>query len=175
MKWRLINMAVKRNLSLKELKNDTSEKHKKIYNKAMYIINKGFHSPTLSYMELKLIAENFRSYGLSVSVAISGDMTVRSKCDDWTIIDEGRFYVLYHELTVVGVNGKARKEVHVQDVFEDLNFLFASIVKHDDFKMNIFKNKIEEDIDGDINTIRGIVASVTSLEKISYKVSNYAC
>ena len=145
-------MAIKGNIDLQNLRKSTVTKHRKIYEKAMKMLNENYLTPELSHMELEILAERFKDYGLRVNVTISGDITVRSKCDNWVVVDEGNYYVLYHE-TTVGSRGKNRHSYHIQDVFYDLDFLMASIVTHDDYKMSRERPNL-----GDIKNLVGDIS-----------------
>lgn len=126
-------MAIRSNVNLQRLKKSGLPKHKKIYDKAMKMIWSDYVTPKLSESEIMGIAERYQP--LKVSVTINGDITVCSKCDRWAIIDEGAFYTLYHESMSIKA-GKFVQEYHIQDVFYDLDFLFASIISHDEYKMS---------------------------------------
>lgn len=149
-------MAIKKNIDLQNLRKSTLSKHNKIYDKATKMLTENYTTPELSHMELEILAERFKMYGLRVNVSISGDITVRSKCDNWVIVDEGFYYVLYHE-TTVGSRGKNRHSHHVQDIFYDLDFLMASIVTHDEFKMSMERPKISDikALVGDVSIMDG--------------------
>lgn len=120
-------------LNLKALKKDGNAKHKKIYHKAHKIMEMGFETEILTENE---ILEKAKKYPhIKVKVTIGGDIIVRSKRDTWLIKDEGRFITLYHKKTIF-VGSKIKDSYHVQDVFYDLDFVFASIVSHDDYAIN---------------------------------------
>lgn len=125
-------------LDLQRLKNRKG-KHRKIYEKAHRIMKQGWKTPDLSEKEILDIANKYPT--LNVKVLINNDIVVRSIKDSWLIIDEGRFYTLYHK-GIVFEGRKAKESYHLQDVFYDLNYIFASIVSHDEYKMGI-KQKME--------------------------------
>lgn len=122
-------------LNLRSLKYSKSKKEARVYQKAHDLIMKGFKTKEVSEIEVMNIASKFPT--LKVKVLAGGDLSIRSRGkygDIWHVSDEGRFYVLYHDS--LGFNASKRKDpMHVQDVFEDLGFVFASIVSHDEFHL----------------------------------------
>lgn len=127
-------------LNLRMLGNSKFAKHKKIYKKAMSMIESGFQTKKVSDNEVYELAKNFPD--LNVHVNIQG-LTIKSKCDKWFVVDEGDFLALYHE-TLQSAKGKMKQVYHIQDVFYDLEFLFASIVSHDEYKIHNKTSTIEE-------------------------------
>jgi hypothetical protein len=128
-------------LNLKALKRSKMKKHNTIYEKAHRIMLERLETPELSEKEVLSIAENFPT--LTVNVLIGGDINIRSVKDSWTIRDEGRFYSLYHRGMVFD-NSRFKEMFHIQDVFRDLSYIFASVVSHDDFSMGIKKRNAYE-------------------------------
>lgn len=129
-------------LNLQSLKHSKFEKHRKIYKKAHKIMAKGFETEELSKEQIMDIAKRYPK--LQVSVIIGGDIVVRSVHDTWIIKDEGRFISLYHKAFVLE-KGKRKEKYHIQDIFYDLDFAFASIVSHDEFKLGIkFRTTTDE-------------------------------
>lgn len=124
-----------RRLNLRSLKYGKSKKEVRVYQKAHKLIMKGFKTKEVSEIEIMNIASKFPT--LKVKVLAGGDLSIRSRGkygDMWHVSDEGRFYVLYHDS--LGFNASKKKDpMHVQDVFEDLGFIFASIVSHDEFRL----------------------------------------
>lgn len=120
-------------LNLKALKHSKLRKENRIYEKAHRLIKKGIKTADLSEVEIMNIAKRYPT--LKVKILAGGDLSIRSRGkygDIWYVSDEGRFYVLYHDS--LGFNAsKKRDPLHVQDVFEDLGFIFASIVSHDEY------------------------------------------
>ncbi|HDR8453967.1 TPA: hypothetical protein QC364_000759 [Bacillus cereus] len=121
-------------LNLKTLKRSKLPKHKTIYKKAHRLINEDYATPDLTNEEILEIAKDFPT--LSVNIIVGGDISIKSIVDSWIIKDEGRFYTLYHS-ALVSDNGRYKERFHLQDVFKDLNYIFASVVSHDDFAMGI--------------------------------------
>lgn len=64
----------------------------------------------------------------------------------WVIRDEGRFYSLYHSGSVMD-KGRLKEVFHIQDVYVDLQYLFASVVTHDDYSMGVQKRNPLELLD----------------------------
>jgi len=131
-------------LDLKRLKRSKDTKHHTIYKKAHRIIAEKYETPELSEMEIHQIAKDFPS--LNVKALATGIVEVRSVKDEWMIVDEGRFYTLYHQGFYVYCS-RIKDKFHVQDVFKDLNYIFASIVSHDDYTMGIEKRGYEDLLD----------------------------
>lgn len=123
-------------VNLQMLRKSRNTKHNTIYGKAHRIINENYSTPYLKEVEVMSLAEGFPT--LAVHVVMGGDIAIRSIKDNWMIRDEGRFYTLYHK-GVLTDKGRYKDSYHVQDVFKDLNYIFASIVSHDDFKMGVKK------------------------------------
>jgi hypothetical protein len=128
-------------LNLQALKHSKNKKHNTIYEKAHRIMQQGWETPDLSDEEKMEIARRYPQ--LDVTVMIGGDIRVRSKKDTWIIRDEGRFYTLYHK-GLVFEKGRVKEKYHVQDVFYDLDFIFASIISHDDYALGIRSRTTDE-------------------------------
>ncbi len=124
-------------LNLQALKHSKKRKDKAIWEKAHRIMQEKFETPEVSDQEIMEIAKDFPT--LTVKVLIGGDISIRSFKDTWMIIDEGRFYTLYHSGLEKdrGNRGRYKERYHLQDVFMDLNYIFASLVTHDDFKTGV--------------------------------------
>lgn len=135
---------MRQKLNLKALKRSSEEKHHTIYKKAHKLLAERNTTPELSEVEIHKIAKEFPS--LSVRVLASGVMSVNSVKDEWMIVDEGRFYTLYHRDFYVYCS-RMKERFHVQDVFKDLNYIFASIVSHDDYKLGIEKRSLGDLLD----------------------------
>lgn len=123
-------------LSLKTLKYNKS----RIYKKAHKLMREGFKTTPLSESEVMKLASKYPS--LSIKIFVGGDISIRSaRGDVWRIVDEGRFYVLYHEFSYSIKPLKSSELSHVQDVFKDLEYTFESIMNHDQFTMGIYPTK----------------------------------
>ncbi|PGA25404.1 MULTISPECIES: hypothetical protein [Bacillus cereus group] len=121
-------------LNLQALKHSKNRKHNKIYKKAHRIMSEGYETPELTDDEVMNIAKGFKM--LDITVLINGDIRVISKKDTWMIRDEGRFYTLYHR-GFTFTKERMKESYHIQDVFYDINYIFASIVSHDDYALGI--------------------------------------
>ncbi|MFJ8247352.1 hypothetical protein [Peribacillus asahii] len=121
-------------INLQGLKRSRSKKHHTIYEKAHRIMRTGIQTPDMTEEEVIMIAEGFPT--LSIRVFIGGDIFVRSVKDEWMIRDEGRFYTLYHKSNIFD-KGRIKDSFHIQDIFKDLSYIFASIVSHDEFALGI--------------------------------------
>jgi hypothetical protein len=121
-------------LNLQALKHSKNRKHNTIYEKAHRIMQEGWETEELSEKQVLDIAERFPQ--LDVTVTVGGNIIVRSKKDTWVIVDEIRFLTLYHKGTIIS-KGRVKEKYHVQDVFYDLEFIFASIISHDDYALGI--------------------------------------
>jgi hypothetical protein len=121
-------------LNLQALKHSKNRKHNTIYEKAHRIMQEGWETEELSEQQVLDIAERFPQ--LDVTVTVGGNIIVRSKKDTWVIVDEIRFLTLYHKGTIIS-KGRVKEKYHVQDVFYDLEFIFASIISHDDYALGI--------------------------------------
>lgn len=128
-------------LNLQALKHSKNKKRKTIYQKAHRIMQKGWETKELTEEEVLAIASKYPS--LSVTVLIGGDILIRSKKDTWLIRDEVRFYTLYHKGLVFN-KSKTREMYHIQDVFYDVEFIFASIISHDDYALGIASRTTKE-------------------------------
>lgn len=128
-------------LKLQTLKRSPHRKHQTIYKKAHRIISEGFETPVLSDKKIIALAEKFPT--LTVKPLIAGNISIQSFKDEWIIVDEGRFYTLYHK-SLGFDKGRIKERFHLQDVFKDLNYIFASVVSHDDYTMGIKKRTPEE-------------------------------
>lgn len=132
---------MRRKLNLKALRVSHKRKWRKIAEKAYRMMDEKWETPYLSEDEIMQLASRFPY--LKVSVVI-GCIVVKSKiADSWMIVDEGDFYALYHK-NIYFDKGKMKETYHIQDVFYDLEFLFASISSHDDCKMGVKKRNIRE-------------------------------
>lgn len=109
-------------------------------------MQKGWKTEELSESEILEMANRYPQ--LDVRVLVGGDIIVRSKKDSWLIRDEVRFLTLYHK-ALIFEKGKVREKYHVQDIFYDLEFIFASIVSHDNYSLGIKR----ADIDGILEII----------------------
>lgn len=130
-------------LNLRMLGNSKFAKHRKIFKKATSMIESGFRTKKMSDKEIYELAEKFPN--LNIHVNIQG-LTINSKCDKWFVVDEGEFLALYHE-TLQSAKGKTKQVYHIQDVFYDLEFLFASVVSHDEYKIHNKATTVEEVMD----------------------------
>lgn len=128
-------------INLQALRRSRSRKHNTIYNKAHRIMQENYKTPEYKESEIMDIAKDFPT--LSVNVLMGGDINIKSVKDRWTIRDEGRFYTLYHKGSVLD-KGRFKERYHIQDVFKDLNYIFASIVSHDDYALGIKKRNAFE-------------------------------
>ena len=128
-------------LNLQALKRSKHEKCRTIYKKAHRMMAKGFETEELSDEQIMDIANRYPQ--LKVSVIIGGDIIVRSKKDTWIVKDEGRFISLYHKALILE-NGKTKEKYHIQDIFYDLDFVFASIISHDDYMLGIKSRTTDE-------------------------------
>lgn len=124
-------------LNMQILKNSKKIKHRKIYEKIAKIIEHNLKQEYLTEDEIIEIANKYPT--LNVSVMVNNIVAVRSRKDNWLIIDEGRFYILYHKSLVIR-HGKFREKYHIQDVFYDIEYVFASIVSHDIYAINGIRN-----------------------------------
>lgn len=128
-------------IDLKALKKSRSKKHQKIYEKAHRIMKSSFETPDLKNSEVMEIASKFPS--LNVNILMGGDITVRSLKDTWIIRDEGRFYTLYHGGSIFSHN-RIKEHYHIQDIFSDLSYIFASIISHDEYALGIRRRNAYE-------------------------------
>lgn len=128
-------------LNLQALKRSKHEKHRTIYKKAHKIMAKGFETEELSDEQVMDIVNRYPQ--LKVSIIIGGDIIIRSKKDTWIVKDEGRFISLYHKALILE-NGKTKEKYHIQDIFYDLDFVFASIISHDDYMLGIKSRTTDE-------------------------------
>lgn len=125
---------MRQELDLQKLRKSRNRKHQKIYKKACRIMDKNLKATSYSTNEIADIAKMYPM--LSVKMLIGGDIYVKSKLDDWIIHEEDRYYVLYHKGYVVEKR-RIKERYHVQDVFFDLEYIFDSIVSHDEYKMGM--------------------------------------
>lgn len=130
-------------LNLQALKRSKLEKHHTIYKKANKIMAKGFETEELSDEQVMDIANRYPR--LKVSIVMGGDIIVRSLNDTWCVRDEGRFISLYHKDTIILESGKEKEKYHIQDIFYDLDFVFASIISHDDYRI-VGKSRTTDEI-----------------------------
>lgn len=121
-------------LNLQALKRSRNRKHNTIYNKAHRLMQEEFATPELTDEEVLGFANGFPT--LTVKCLMGGDISIRSVRDEWIIRDEGRFYTLYHK-GISMYKGRIKDSFHVQDIFRDLNYIFASVVSHDDYALGI--------------------------------------
>jgi hypothetical protein len=128
-------------LNLQALKHSKHRKHNTIYDKAHRMMQQGFETQDMSESEILEIAKRFPQ--LEVKVMIGGDIIIKSKKDTWVVIDEIRFLTLYHKGRVVE-KGRMKERYHVQDVFYDIEFIFASIISHDDYALGIKSRTTDE-------------------------------
>ena len=119
-------------LNLQALRRSKVRKDNTIYGKAHRIMMNKFETPIIDDSTVEELAKKFPT--LSVKRVMGGDIMIRSIKDTWMIIDEGRFYTLYHQNNQV-VRGKNCHRFHLQDIFTDLNYIFASIVSHDEYAL----------------------------------------
>lgn len=131
-------------LNLQALKHSKRSKNRTIYEKAHRMMSQGWETKELTEKEILEIASRYPT--LKVKVLVGGTTIVRSKKDTWVIRDESRFYTLYHQ-GLSFVKGKIREKYHVQDVFYDMEFIFASIISHDDFALGIASRTTAEILD----------------------------
>lgn len=130
-------------ISLQALRRSNRRKHHAIYDKARRIIAEGLVTPVLSDKEIMEIVEGFPT--LRINIVMGGDIVVRSLKDNWMIRDEGRFYTLYHNVRGVPKRlGRTKECYHIQDIFRDLSYIFASIVSHDEYCLGIRKRSAYE-------------------------------
>ncbi|GAB6253667.1 hypothetical protein BCSAG_49850 [Bacillus cereus] len=128
-------------LNLQALKHSKRTKHQTIYEKAHRMISQDWETKELTEEEILEIASRYPT--LKVKALVGGTTIVRSKKDTWVIRDEARFYTLYHQ-GLSFVKGKTREKYHVQDIFYDMEFIFASIVSHDDYALGIASRTTSE-------------------------------
>lgn len=121
--------------NLKGLRNSKNEKQSKIYSKAMSLIKDGNETEYLTDNRIEELRNNHPT--LTIESKAGNSLAVKSRFDNWVVMDEGDFYVLYH-MGKSSVSSVGSAEVyHVQDVFKDIDFLLSSIESHDDFKINV--------------------------------------
>jgi hypothetical protein len=130
-------------LDLQALKHSRYRKHHAIYDKAQRMMQSEFETEELKDEEILEIASRFPQ--LDVRVLIGGDVLIKSKKDTWIVRDEVRFLTLYHKATVMR-KGRVKDRYHVQDIFYDFEFIFASIISHDDYALGI-RSRTCKDID----------------------------
>lgn len=111
-----------------------SEKTKKILKKINRIIDENLKTEELTDEELLSIAEKFN---LSIKISVNGNYYITSKLDEWHVVDEGCYYILLHNEKTIAHNAKEYNDEHIQDVFYSMEYLMASIVSHDMFKLGI--------------------------------------
>ncbi|MEX3625091.1 hypothetical protein [Viridibacillus arvi] len=128
-------------INLQSLKRSKNKKHRTIHGKAHRIMISGYKTPKLKEEEILEIAKDFPT--LTVNILMGGDIIIRSIKDSWLIRDETRFYTLYHKGTFYDC-GRIKERYHVQDVFRDLNYIFASVVSHDEYAIGIKERKFYE-------------------------------
>jgi hypothetical protein len=128
-------------LNLQALKHSKHRKHNSIYDKAQRIMQSEFETEELSDEEILEIASRFPQ--LDVRVLIGGDVVIKSKKDTWIVRDEVRFLTLYHKAIVLN-KGRVKDKYHVQDIFYDFEFIFASIISHDDYALGIRSRTCED-------------------------------
>lgn len=121
-------------LNIRALRLSKSRKHNSIHKKASQMIIDGWKTKELSEFEILEMASMYQD--LDISIMIGGIISVKSKKDSWLIRDEVRFFSLYHKSWEIA-NGKMRESYHIQDVFYDLEYVFASIESHDDYTLGI--------------------------------------
>lgn len=132
---------MKDQLNLQALKHSKNRKHNTIYEKAHRIMQSGFETPDLKEQEIMEMARKFPQ--LDVTVQLWGNIIIKSKKDTWVIVDEGRFYTLYHR-GMSFEKGRTKEKYHIQDVFYDIEFIFGSIISHDDYALGIKARTVNE-------------------------------
>jgi hypothetical protein len=128
-------------LNLQALKHSRNRKHRTIYQKAHRIMKKRWVTREYKEEDVLEIASFYPT--LKVKVLIGGDILIRSKKDTWLIRDEVRFFTLYHK-GFNFVKKRTKERYHVQDVFQDIEFIFASIISHDDYALGIASRNTED-------------------------------
>ena len=120
--------SLRSTLNLKHLKRSEYPKNNTIYEKAQRMMAMKWVTEDLTESEIEDIANKYPT--LRSKIVIGGDIIVRSQGHSWLIRDEGRFITLYHKRLV-----SRQDKYHVQDVFFDLEYVFASIHSHDLYYM----------------------------------------
>lgn len=129
-------------LDLQALKNSKVRKHRTIYNKAIRLLERGLGVKELSEEEILELISKYPT--LKVRILIGGDISVVSKKDTWMIKNEGDWFTLYHKGIVIEKR-RIKEQYHIQDIFYDLDYVFKSIVRHDDFTMGLISQSEEEE------------------------------
>lgn len=123
-------MKISLELNLRSLQMSKYKKMNKIYEKATKMIESGFQTQIVSDKKIGELASKFPN--IRVHVNVQG-IAIRSKNDSWFAVVEENFITLYHK-TMKVAKSRIVEVSHVQDVFYDLEFMFASIVSHDNYK-----------------------------------------
>lgn len=121
-----------------------SRKKGKRYNKIMKIEEKikrlNIENNRIKKLDEAEIVAKAEFYGLKVRMYINGDIEVSSAFDKWLVVCAPSHYKLYH-MGVESIGGKNKDHYHLQDAFADIDFMFASIYSHDDYKIGIKKRR----------------------------------
>lgn len=124
---------MKKELNIRALRHSKKGKHQKIYKKIKGLELAQHEVSEWSEDDVNQLAKRFSE--LEIKMAAGGDVIVRSRKDSWRLCDEVNFIAMYHRnINIKG--GKVVDSWHVQDVFEDLPFALASIIAHDNYKIN---------------------------------------
>jgi len=132
---------MKDRLKLQNFKNSKNRKYNTIYLKAQRIMDNKFETEIVTEQKVTDLVSKYPT--LSAKLLMGGDVLIRSKKDSWLVRDEARFFTLYHKV-IHFEKAKIVERYHVQDVFYDIDFVFASIVSHDDFALGIRSRTTEE-------------------------------
>lgn len=66
-------------------------------------------------------------------IEVWGDISVKSKIDNWLIKTDGVVIALLHENAKIARVGNERSSWHIHNLFYDLDYCVKSIVKHDEY------------------------------------------
>ncbi len=120
-------------INIQKWRNNKNIKHRKIYNKAKEIIERELAMEEIETEErLNELRNRFPS--LRINIVAGANLTVGSLKDEWLVVNDGRFYALYHGGKFTSRLNKTTESYHIQDVFYDIEFLLASIVSHDNYE-----------------------------------------
>lgn len=120
--------------NVKALCESLIPKYQKIGEKIKLMMASG--NTTIAHSDEKVV-RMCDKLGLSCSIDIQGNISIRSKCDSWIIIDNESYWTLYH----MGKHssrlneGRVSEKYHIQDVMSELEFALSSIKTHDNHSM----------------------------------------
>lgn len=120
--------------NLHALRNSKKPKYNKIGDKIYSCIQDNQEVTPFTDEE---IHNKCNKLGLRCAISINGNLSIKSRCDSWMLINNTHYWTLYHgDIKYNKTAGKAQNNYHLQDVFSDLDFALASIVTHDAYALN---------------------------------------